>query len=388
MPTNYNSPLNYNASINYNGENVSPPPFIMPMQNPGGFGLGCTGHYDAFLAMRGARELLLPLPFTKLDWNRKVDATSTASIDVGGVTGQAWEECCLGLSELDPWEVELCLYRDNNRVWAGPVTSMPYTDDGVTINASDLSAWLYRRKFHRDHNDTDLDVCQVVWHYVNDALSVDDSMGLVVQVLNEGEEIDRLVIHAEEKMIGPEIDELAKSMVDWTVIDREMFVADGAFPASRIVTLTDSHFTALDDLDVDGDNLATDVTFTGQGTGADGPAIKGTATADESATSRYGVHEYVGSDDSIKRERQADRAAASRLALYGSPVVSFTGGQLDTEFPLNIDELVPGIVFDVAMTQRCRPVLGRYRLKEVSVTYDQSTDDVSITIEPIGYEEP
>lgn len=387
MPTGYNAPISYNASIPYNGEGSSVPPFIMPMGQPGGFGLGCTSHYDAFLGERGGKRLLLPLPFTKIDWSRGLDATSTASVEIHGLEGDAWSECCAGIAELDPWEVELLIYRDNNRVWAGPVTSMPDTEEGITINASDLSAWLYRRKFHRDHDDDDNDVCDVVGHYVNDALSVDDSMGLVVRKLNVGEGVTRYIVHAEEKYVGPEIDDLARTMVDWTVVDREMFVADAAFPVARSVRITDQHFTSIDGLDVDGDNLVTRQTFTGQGTGSDGPAIKADSLADAATEERYGVHENVAADDTIMRERQAQRAADARRALYGEPVISFTGGKLDTEFPLTVDELVPGITFDVALTQRCRPVLGTYRLKSVSATYDQDVDEFSITIEPLGYEE-
>ena len=359
----------------------------MPMQSPGGYGLGCATSYDVFLAERGAGALLMPLPFTEIEWGRDVDSTSTASVSVSGVQGDAWVDCCAQLAECDPWEVELAIFRDRSRVWAGPVTSMPWSDDGetVTVNASDLSAWLYRRKFHRDHDDDDNDVCDVVWHYVNDALSVDDSMGLVVRKLNVGEGITRYLVHAEEKMVGPEIDELAKTMVDWCVIDREMLVADGEIPTGRRVTLTDSHFTDVSP-DVDGDNLVTRQTYTGRGTGADGPAIVA-EVVDSDAEVRYGVHEHVASDDDISRERQAERAAQSRIDLYGSPVVSFSGGEIDPEFPLTVDELVPGITFDVAITETCRQIVGRYRLKSVRANVTPDTERFTVEIEPVGYEE-
>lgn len=385
--TGYNAPILYNEEgMPYNG--TAPiPAFLMPMGSPGGYGLGCASSYDAFLATRGASDLLMPLPFAKIDWNRTVDGTSTASVDVGGVQGDAWVDCCAALAEYDPWEVELAIFRDRRRVWAGPVTSMPWSDDGemVTVNASDLSAWLQRRKFHRDHHDTDLDVCQVAWHYINDALSVDDSMGLVTRVLNEGEAITRSVIHDEEKIVGGELDELAKGMIDWCVIDREMLIADGAIPTGRKVTLTDSHFTEVN-TDVDGDNLVTRQTITGQGTGSDGPAVKAEVTASR-AERRYGVHEHVESSDIVTTESQATRAARSRLDLYGAPVVSFAGGDIDPEFPLTVDELVPGITFDVAIVDPCRPILGVYRLKSVTAQVDPDTEGFSIEIEPVGYEE-
>lgn len=386
MPTSYNQAgISYNASIPYNG--VAPvPPFLMPMSGPGGFGLGCADSYDVFIGERGGRQLVLSVPFTSLEWGRSLDDTSSATVRMRA-DGPAFTECCEGLADVDAWSHELCIYRNHRRVWAGPLTTIDYGDGSeVTLPAKDLSAWLDRRRLHDTHNDEDAPLLEVAVAYIDDALSVDNSMGLITHVFDDptGATVTRKLKARENKMCLPELGQLADVDLDWVVIDRVMYLAVGEIPAVPFTTLTDSHFRKIAGLVRDGDNLVTDQIITGQGTGSDGPAVQGSAVVDDDVRDRYGVHERVVAEDDIRTERRATKAAQTRIDLFGEPVNRFTGGQLDTEFPLTIDQLVPGTVMATRLTQQCLDVTGPYRLAAVSASFDGKTEQVSVTMEPEG----
>lgn len=385
MGTDYNAPISYNSTIPYNGT-APVPPFLMPMSAPGGFGLGCAESYDVFIGERGGRQLTLSVPFSSLDWGRSLDDTSDASVKMRA-DGDAFSECCRGLAEVDAWSHELCIYRNHRRVWAGPLTILDFGDGSeVTLQGKDLSAWLDRRRLHDTHNDEDVPLLEVADSYIADALSVDNTMGLVTHAFDDptGATVTRKVKARENKMCLPELGQLADVDLDWVVIDRVMYLAVGEIPAVPFTTLTDSHFRAITGLVRDGGNLVTDQIVTGQGTGSDGPAVQGTATAVDATRDFYGVHERVASEDDIRTERRATKAAQTRLDLFGEPVNRFSGGQLDTEFPLTVDQLVPGTVMATRLTQQCLDVSGSYRLVGVSASFDGKTEQVNVTMEPEG----
>lgn len=354
------------------------------------FALGCTESYDAIIVGRGGAPRITSLEHTELSWSRSLDETSSADVTVGGDAGQAGSECCAALAEVEPWEVELAIFRNSSLVWVGPVRRTVYDDDGISISAIDLSAWLDRRRIHDRHptnrtdDDIEVDACDLAASYIADALSVDDSMNLKVEILAPAERIARVVKPRENKMCLPEVGELARTLIDWTVIGRTMFLAGSEIPLDRFRTLVDEHFASLEDLTVDGDQLVTDQIVNGQGTGSAGANIQGEAFASDEARARFGVHEAVVSEDDITTTRQADRAAQTRIDLLGEPAVSFTGGDLDATFPLTVDELIPGTQFSVRLTDRCRPVLGLYRLVGVSASVDHDSDSISISVEPVG----
>lgn len=389
MVTAYNQAgVSYNEiGLPYDGESPVPP-FVMPMQSAGGFGLGCAESYDVFIAERGGRRLLMSVPWSSLEWARALDETSEANVQVDGVAGDAYTACCEGLANIDPWAHELCIYRNGVRVWAGPLTSILYTDEGITLPAKDLSAWLDRRRIHDTHNDEDEPTLQVVESYIADALSVDNGMGLTTYAFDDptGSTITRKVKARENKMCLSELGEIADTDLDWTCIDRMMFLAIDEIPAARFTTLIDSHFRTLADLTVDGDNMVTDMTVTGEGTGDKGPAIQGTAVADTEVSDYYGVHERVISEDGIKTNHRANKRARTQLDLLGLPAARFTGGELDVEFPLTVDLLVPGTTVAVGLTQQCRPVTGTYRFVSFDAQVDADGESISATMEPVGTE--
>lgn len=356
--------------------------------------LGCTDSVEAFLLPRGGGRPLLTLPFSTYEWRRSLDETSTASVTIAGPAAEAGSDCCAELAAYDPWEVELGIYRNHQRVWAGPVDrDIVYNPESIAISASDLSIWLTRRRVHNRHptlaadDDVAVDACTLAEALIADGLSVDSSMHLRVEILAAGPEVVHVVKARENKMVASEISSLAESDIDWTVIDRTMYVAGAQLPFAPFATLVDEHFADISGpVTVSGARLVTRQTITGQGSGADGPAVQATVTADAATEERYGVHESVASDDSIRREARARRAAQTRIDLLGEPAVTFTGGTLDADFPIALEDLRPGTIFAVRVNSRCREVVGNYRLTSVSARGDADSHEISVEMAPVGTE--
>lgn len=109
--------------------------------------LGC-GDLTAYLYTRGGRFRL-----GKFDgviegrWERAKNDISSALVTV------SVEKCgCDFLGDIRSMHHELVLYRDDLRVWEGPITRVEYTPTTVTVNAKDVLFYLARRvnrgRFH------------------------------------------------------------------------------------------------------------------------------------------------------------------------------------------------------------------------------------------------
>lgn len=345
--------------------------------------LGCTESCDVHITERGGGGAKVVVPHTSVEWHRSLDVTSTATVRVDGADGEAGSECCADLSEIDAWSHEVAIYRNHLRVWCGPITAIHY-GTGIQIDALDLSAWLDHRRIHTRHDDEDRDACEVAADYIADALSVDESPNMAVRVDYPAEAITRLVKKLENKMCLPEIGELARTLIDWTVVERTFILSGAEIEVPPFVTLVDSHFADLADLDRDGTRVVTTQVMTGQGSGVEGAAVQAEVSASNEILARYGVLESVASEDGITREAQARRGAQTRIDLLAEPATTFTGGKLDESFPLDAADLIPGMRMAVRLTDRCRPVLGEYRLVGVSASVGPDSDEMSIDVEPVG----
>src|SRR4051812_24322497 len=106
----------------------------------------------------GTDVALVQLPFSSLTWERISNQPSTATVELGGLTGDWDQEVCEIVNDIDVWAHEVGIYRNGHRVWCGPVTAIDDTADGSTVTAHDVSAWLGERFIHFTHIWTDVEV--------------------------------------------------------------------------------------------------------------------------------------------------------------------------------------------------------------------------------------
>lgn len=344
--------------------------------------LGC-GNYDVFLMRRGGSRMVKQLKFTAIEWNRNIDDVSIANVVLAGIQGGKGTWCCDDAHLITPWEHEVGVYRNGLRVWAGPVVSRSSTKAGISINCRDLMVWMKRRRVHNDMNFVNADLAAIFHRVVNDALIPDNTMGLVVNPQLCGVNGDRKILAAQYKIAWPIIDELSRTGVDWTVVDRQVSIGNFELQLDPIATLTDGSFIEYDEFQVSGDDLVTDAVTIGDGFGEAGATIVGRTVGGDFA--RYGVHELVFQESSIRDNLSANRNARSRWDLNHEPAKFFTGGVLSQEAEIDVSELIAGRAVRLAISEDlCDNVSGVHRLAAVQGSAGPDHDRISIRVQPIG----
>lgn len=344
--------------------------------------LGC-GEYDVFLMERGGSRMVKQLKFTSLEWNRAVDDVSAANVILAGIQGKQGTFCCDDANLIVPWKHEIGIYRNEARVWAGPVINTAATKTGFSVNCRDLMVWMKHRRLRNNHNFVQVDLSSVFNAYARDALLPDNSMGIVIVATPCGVKGDRRVLAQQYKMAWPELDELARTGVDWTVVDRQVIVGNFELQLDPVGTFTDGSFVEFDEFDVKGDNLVTDAFTVGDGVGEAGASIVAGYSGGDRAT--YGVHEQVYQESSIRDVPSARRNAKSRFDLNKEPAKLFTGGTLSQEAEVEVSELIAGRAVKLLISDNiCNTIFGIHRLSGVQGSMGPDHDRISIKVQPIG----
>lgn len=202
--------------------------------------LGC-GIARAEVWTRGAGARVIDLPnITAAEWGRVRSDTSLGMVQLDGVAIAADPTCCAILSTVRPWKHELHIYRDDELGWCGPITEIELDGPTLLIKGRDLSAWLDRRFLHglflqwggTQANQGSENSNRILTEIVNDALSPDSSMikppfvnllfnTVGVNGMVDGDLAGRVYSPAQFKPCGPEIRDLAKGPLDWTIVKRE-----------------------------------------------------------------------------------------------------------------------------------------------------------------------
>lgn len=344
--------------------------------------LGCSDDVDVFLLPRDGGNPIRGIPWTSVDWERTADAPSGATVEAKGVNGDVGDACCEAMIGVEPWAYELGVYRNAQRCWAGPITSVDYGPDGVTIHATDISAWLGRRWIHKDHVWTEAALGVIVAAIVEDAMAIDPFPGLVIVNRGAGVTGTRTVKAKEYRVALTEIDDIVRSGLDWSVVDRTMTLGDFLLaPPVATIFLADTHFSSTPAVSVDG-NMGTRWAVLGGGGGVDGPGIIGTTRFNPETV--YGVHERTVTDAQILTQKQANQAAEQYRGLLGRPSAVVAGGTLDPSAPVSVDQLIPGALLNLGLSESCRTVGGVYRLRKVTGKHDATSDSIAIECEPAG----
>lgn len=370
-----------------NGVTIFVPP-EPPGPGPGGGGgsgggslkgriLG-IGRHRVEVRTRGGGRTLGVLQHSRLSWTRQLDEVSSA--EVTAAKGSDIDP----LASLREWQHELLIYRDEDPepVWLGPCTPPPtFGVEAATVSARDLFAWLERRVQPTDRAFTHADLADVFAAYVRDVLAVENSMGMTLSVTPSDVTGDRAVTAASLTRCADALRELARTGVDWTVIGRRLLVGGVEIPTPDIPTLVDEHF------------LNPVVTPLG---GASKVYVRG-GSADFSAVVPVGVAADVGSplglvetvadEPGILDQISADRAAATRLDLFGDDPKTLRA-TLDPSAPVDFTTLVPGAHAYVKLADHTSPIDGPMRLLSVTVTHEVGdsgeTETVEVVFTPVG----
>lgn len=328
--------------------------------------------YGVMIVDKITRATVARLPESgwELEYDYRIDRTSEATLRVNVGPGGVGDECCSRLGHVGHWMHELVVYRqDNNReVWGGPVVKLresPGSGEFV-VQAKDRSAWWWRRALPYDltySGGARADATRVFMDLLKAAEQTTgssawklpyDPVRLNVSGRETGVIVDGKVLTAADiVMIGPEIQTLADSVIDWTVIGRTCYVGALVIELDPLPILAQDHWLEMDPaIEWDGETVATQVIMKGA------RGITGIWPAGPISFPRwpqYGSHTLRLSDPKITDQATATEAARSAWELHQQPAlcVLSAGGSLGPNAPVIPQDLIPGRVVNVGFDTSC-----------------------------------
>lgn len=337
-----------------------------------------SGENRAYVYSRNGRQRLAELGGSGLDWGRTLSEVSRCNINVPA------DRCTSDLNKIDPWAHSIVVYRDQERVWEGPVRKVQHLTSSLSITASDVLGWCDRRPTRNQRRLAASPVVTELLWAINGAFGTDDPHVLahVLQVGGNGANVVRDLA----RLSGYTADDLGTLVglgARYTVIGRRIVAWSEGTTIGRLPTLVpEDHLQAEVTVTKDGDLLATE-------------AI---ARDDNAAWQSYPLAGYVdayyGHVSMLVpvsgQQKPAGLTRAARSARdQGYP------GQLVLEVPSNalvrceapypIDTLVPGVLVPVeTRTATGLEVSATFALSGVSVSQAAGEDErVGITVAPL-----
>lgn len=367
--------------------------------------LGCDDYSVCILNRGGLSRFCCPNQVLGLQFNRVLDDVSQARVVFSGGT------CPTCMSDVNPWEHELAIFRGNEQVWVGPIHSIDYnvSQNTVDVFAYDLASWFDVRLIPHSpegYYAECADLTTIFEDVVHDAMLPDPRINISTFGLPTEIRGSREYDPDQFRVAGDELRELARSGVDFTMVNRYLFVSSvERVTNDSIPLIIDEHWVSPPSIKVDGSTMVTRAVVGGSSSGSAGydevgifPGPPGgTGTADDAMYSepaqRFGLVERLYDETSIEDEcsddyeQSIDMAARTRWDLQNKPYAYIEGGQLSESAPLSFDCLVPGRRIQVQITGAIggRTVQDTYRIQEITVTYN-GREQVNVTLTPVGTE--
>lgn len=357
--------------------------------------LGCVESYSALIVSKEG-IVLGELPISSLEWSRKLDDFSEASI----VVPLGDPDCCGLISSIHVWHHELQIFRDGVYVWSGPIVRITGNRTQVTIDARDLMALLDKRLIHVPTcfavacagfgyagPEVASDLSALGSFLISDGLII-DGHNFQIEATDTGILGERLYKIGQDNTSLNALQEVMQLGLDVTMLGRKFVLgaANGGPPFGTTNALLCDDFLGSMEFEEDGLNLATRAIVLGDN------GIIGLAKA--SGTDVNGEDDYYGLLELIDLNRGelntqtiADRAAAAIIAShYPAPtnLITPANSQLSVNAPITIQELVPGTFTTIIIDCLCRPVTAVMVLVEMNVSWDLDGERVGVTYASLG----
>lgn len=341
--------------------------------------LGCAEEYTVGIYDRtGQIQQGELLNVSEVSWGRVLDDTSEAQATIP----YQGPDCCELLGDTHAWCHDLALFRDGLLVWQGPVTHLQYGRDTTVIQAKDITAWLYKRvvKTLIDFTATGsgaADLVTIAAALVTHGYGQDDPNVLPYLLTVLSGVVGERQYKPNSAYVGDELQELARTGVDYTAIGHRLILA-GEMPIAQLPALADEDFAGELQVVEDGRAAATAATVVGKG-----------VLATSGGAGPCGLLEVLATEEQILDQPSA-QAEADAIVMAGNPTPLYLqvpdGAQLAPEAPVAINDLVPGVIVPVTSSETCRTVAASLRLQKVTATFGAEGEKVGVTLVPIGVE--
>lgn len=335
------------------------------------------GEYRCFIADRGGSPLRSELLWESLNFGRRVDEVSSATVTCGSAPPY-----------VRAWQHELVIFRNDELAWCGPVS--PPTWDAnqdtpnVTIQAPDLFGWFDVRCLERDRSWTQEDLSAPFEQAAADALERDPSPNIEFSTSTTGVKGDRKIVGAQFGKAGDFLRELARSGLDFTMFGRQLICGGPEIPRIPAFVLTDD--TLLSPKVQGGQETGSEAIVIGANSGTQQVPIVGRAGG---VDADIGLVQRVFTESTILDQNSAEAAAQThRQHLATEPL--YVSGVLHPRLLVEYNDLIAGRQAHVYVTAEGKVVDAMLRLQQLTTTVQRSDqgqqEEHAVTLIPLGTE--
>lgn len=360
--------------------------------------------YVVYLMDRGGKKRIGQFTsFQKLTWSRVRNDVSSAVLTLTAEQVASNQET---LDRLGTGRSELVVFRGDQRVWEGPITSVQWGRNQTVITAQDICWWLSRTWLHASYSNAYPDQTNAVHHIagvITAELSRKEAIQPAVNILpylhtyvEDGDAQTTMVVDAWSMNVWAHLDDMASNHgIAYTVVGRALHIWDLSRAAlGRTRTVTEQDFIGDPYVTEYGGDLATIYGVTdGQG----GYAVTGTVDPYygeiELGAQAFGEQSYQVLDPNTGQVigttitpaellSQAERNIAGR-----NPVPQILNlpdnSRLDvSRAGLGLDVLVAGVYMPMQANLAGRVRSQMQRLQSLGVTVDASGEAVTVSLTP------
>lgn len=346
-----------------------------------------SGKNRAMIYSRGgATDLLALKKLSDLQWGRSRNAFSTAQVTVTA------DDAGFGaLEDVHTWAHELVIFRDDERVWEGPIRYIDRGQGDCILYGVDVLGWLAKRRVSMDRRLGDGVTASVIDEMelsLTRALTPDDPNVLSHRlVAHDPAELQvSRDVRAGSGFYSDDFTGMAGTGAYFTVLGRMVIIWPEQLIMGRTETLQpELHTTSAPRVVEDGDALATTYTAVDQD---DRIRTKIASSSDVNATT--GVSTYYGRHDGlITVSESSNTTFLDGLATFAlgdtfpAPVSIVMAGDtaLKPNAPMRISELVPGMIVPVEYTRAGARISGTMVIDSMKVQQGAGAESVSVTLQ-------
>lgn len=353
--------------------------------------LGC-GEYRVFIFPRGGygavRDItgytydapLKELNFSSCRFSRILRQTSSATIEL---IDECWEQ----LSDVVPLEHEIAIYRDNVRVWSGPLTGIngSSANDPVTLEAKDVSWWLSRRVLHTSHNYVQTDLAEIFNNLFDDAMiSKRYNPGVLLSHSDVNIRKDRSYPKTTKTSVLSLMDDLAQAGVPWYAVDRNVIAGGLVVGDTPVAYLSDRDFVETITWEINAFEVINRMYAATSGDGEAGPLYVGIAQ-DASSVATYGLLEdFVESDANIDTLSEAQIRSAKELVDVRTPITTFSTGVLSNDAEIEFTDMLPGNIVELSFSIVKFLYTQTLKIGTVEVSFAAGKENITLGLLPMS----
>lgn len=356
-----------------------------------------TRHTAWIMERGGKRRVHEITDITQVEWGRLRDDTSTATVKIAVNAESAQAEALAQLARTTG-RYELCIWRDKERVWEGPITLVTFHRENVEIMARDVTHYLARMFMTTTYDNSYPNIDFVIQRCI-DILTyeltrrdtIETGAGLpsinvlpyvVDHQLPTDAETSRKTLPYQYEIFEHIDDMAAKAGMDYTTVGRAIHFWDVSNPAmGYTATATEVDFLGEMYVSVYGMELGTVAAVT------DGQGNYGIAGA---------VDPYYGLVERLETAYDEDESAAPTTAelesqalrnLYGRNPVPLQvrvpdNSSISLDGVFTIEQLVPGVYIPLLITIGIVEVSQMQKLNSVKVTETPTGETITVTMFP------